>query len=676
MKLKLTLRLVLALICCSCYSLLVAQTDSSWLDLGRIKLKKEFTQTVTIKGKDLEQMPFANLADAINVWLYGLATNKGSVVYVIDGNLITDVNVYSVHDIEEITLVQNALVQLNGATKEQQLVLVTTRKNRDKSAGINVAGSSFAVTNSFQNTSGDKQKGETNFYHQYYVSAYKNQRNIQYGVSASYLRDVYPYPKDGYNMKDPYHVNRFRFNGYLNATIDAGNNIWLRAGYVPSKLGLEYSNSISQVKSKNTFSYFTVEAGWQSRLFNKLTNELSAGFTPVTNRGSVNSLTAYPGTSGIIVRQDNAGAKTRINNLLINDNITYHAGFGNWHIEPAVNFTWRYIKHNYKANAMAIDLPATVIAMNEVANEYKYNIFLLTPAVNLYYKNSFNIQGGFVYNLSKQQQSYSPKSKKWLPFVTATVDVLKAFEPDSKTGWKVYGSYAAAGNFADDLLTLHEATPFIQYPYPYDYNPNYSNTYLNGGDSSNYMVHAGTSVQLWNDRLQVGYGFEKRKNSDVAVTYLPWSPVPVFTAADIFNTIHRLGITAKIVEGTRVNWLTGLNGSVIKTEVKVHGNAPITPASAKQDDPLWTGGWVNRISFQQWKFGLDVLYVFNQLNYSVNTWGKNDAFSFRNIYAGYQFVLRQRPLDVYAECRNPGQKNESNIPDRREYYGLGFKAAL
>jgi hypothetical protein len=124
-----------------------------------------------------------------------------------------------------------------------------------------------------------------------------------------------------------------------------------------------------------------------------------------------------------------------------------------------------------------------------------------------------------------------------------------------------------------------------------------------------------------------------------------------------------------------MNWLAGLNGSVIKTAVKVHpGNGPVTPA--KQKDPLYTGGWVNRISFRHWKFGLDVLYVFNQSNYSVTTWGKNDAFSFRNIYAGYQFALMQKPLDVYAECRNPGQKNENNIPDRREYYGLGFKAAL
>src|SRR5688572_3917933 len=126
MKLKLTLRLVLALLFCSFYTLLFAQNDTSWLDLGRIKLKKEFTQSVTIKGKDLEQMPFASLAEAINVWLYGLATNNYSVAYVIDGNMITDVNAYSIHDIEEIILVQNALVQLNGATKEKQLVLITT----------------------------------------------------------------------------------------------------------------------------------------------------------------------------------------------------------------------------------------------------------------------------------------------------------------------------------------------------------------------------------------------------------------------------------------------------------------------------------------------------------------------------------------------------------------------
>src|ERR1700744_669761 len=86
-----------------------AQTDTSQYDLGRMLVKKDFTQSITVKGSDLEKYPFSSLSDAIQVWFYGTFTNSNSVVYVVDGNIINDVNAYSIHDIEEVTLVQNAL---------------------------------------------------------------------------------------------------------------------------------------------------------------------------------------------------------------------------------------------------------------------------------------------------------------------------------------------------------------------------------------------------------------------------------------------------------------------------------------------------------------------------------------------------------------------------------------
>lgn len=64
---------MLALSWCSVVNVL-AQDDSSRLDAGYLSLKKEFTQAITIKGSDLEKMPFANLSDAISAWSYGAYT--------------------------------------------------------------------------------------------------------------------------------------------------------------------------------------------------------------------------------------------------------------------------------------------------------------------------------------------------------------------------------------------------------------------------------------------------------------------------------------------------------------------------------------------------------------------------------------------------------------------------
>src|SRR5580692_11625037 len=81
-----------------------AQEESQPLDAGYLHLKKDFTQTITIKGSDLERMPFSNLSEALSPWLYGAYTQPEALQYVVDGIRVTDVNAYSVHDIEEVVL--------------------------------------------------------------------------------------------------------------------------------------------------------------------------------------------------------------------------------------------------------------------------------------------------------------------------------------------------------------------------------------------------------------------------------------------------------------------------------------------------------------------------------------------------------------------------------------------
>src|ERR1700679_1243616 len=156
-----------------CFFKASAQTDTSSYDLGRISVKKDFTQTVTIKGSDLEHYQFSDLADAINVWLYGTYTNAGSVVYVINGNIATDVNAYSIYDVDEITLVQSALAQVSGTGTEQQMIVIKLKTNRQEKQGVSAAGQTSLV-NSRNLNKNDGLKSTTGIYNQYYVSAFKN----------------------------------------------------------------------------------------------------------------------------------------------------------------------------------------------------------------------------------------------------------------------------------------------------------------------------------------------------------------------------------------------------------------------------------------------------------------------------------------------------------------------
>ena len=104
--------------------------DSSFNDLGRVQIRKNFSQTMTIKGKDLERIVATSLHEAISVWLYGTLTNVGTVVFVVDGHMVSDVNIYNIRDIEEITLVQNAATEVSGAFWQQQMVLIETKKKK------------------------------------------------------------------------------------------------------------------------------------------------------------------------------------------------------------------------------------------------------------------------------------------------------------------------------------------------------------------------------------------------------------------------------------------------------------------------------------------------------------------------------------------------------------------
>lgn len=652
-----------------------AQNDSTFLDLGRIKLRKEFTQSTTIKGSDLERMPFTNLTEAINSWLMGSLTTKNTVVYVVDGNLLNDVNAYSVYDIEEVTLIQNAMIQVSGATRQQQLVLVTTKRNASHKAGICAAGQLFGTGK--EATFG---KSTVNLYHQYYLSVYQNRQRLQYGISLNYLRDVNPRAKqDEIAYNHPLHMDRFRVQAYLTTQLGNHNTLQLNIGNAPQGITEKRTTNYSTRKGEYTYTnrqpLFMPSLRLHTNFLKNGNNDLSVAYVPGVGRtNTFESIQGfYPYSSDSFKIRDYVNSKDRMQQLVIRDHLSYVKSLGAWSLEPSLDIMFRNLKRKSETtrsytlwNNNALN-PGTVQNSTMVNTYGPAKIFLLTTSLNLFYKNIFNVQAGWLQNLSHR---YSDKMKRTFPFVSTSLDVLRTFVPAAKAGVKLFASYALAGDFADMQDTLKDFVPINQSANtPFTY---YGSAY----DTARHIMIAGAVCHAWNNRLMINYYFERRHFNEAMEIILP----PNFTRVympECRSYTNRLGVQVKIIETSQAQWLSGINATQIKNEIYATFLNPGTVLKTT----TWSGGWINRLRYKALLLGCDILYYpdvrWTSRTSSNITMSKANAWLLQNLYAGYQWQQRKlKGLEVYAATRNLAQSDKYDLSDGRRYYGIGFKMCL
>lgn len=657
-----------------------AQNDSLFLDLGRVKLRKEFTQSTTIKGSDLERMPFTNLTEAINSWLMGTLTTKNTVLYIVDGNLLNDVNAYSVYDIEEVTLVQNALIQVSGATQQQQLVIVTTKRKASHKAGICTAGQLFGTGKEADFGTPDS-KSTVNLYHQYYLSVYQNQQRLQYGISLNYLRDVTPQVKqDKIAYDPPLHMDRFRVQAYLTAQLGDHNTLQLNIGYAPQSITEKSITTSTTQKREYTYSnrqpLFIPSLRLHTNFLKNLNNDLSVAYVPGVGRTntfeSIQGFYAYNGDSFKI--RNNFNSKDRLQQMVIRDHLSYVKSLEAWNLEPSLDIMYKELKtknetfiNSYSFYSSNVLNPGATQNSTSVTSYGPAKIYLLTPSLNLFYRNLFNVQAGLLQNLS---HSYSDKMKRTFPFVSTSIDVLRAFVPGAKAGVKLFASYAVAGDFADLQDKLEDFVPMDQSAntlFPY-----YGSAY----DTTWHIMTAGAVFHAWNNRVMINYNFERRHYNVAMELTLPTNFTIVYMP-ECRSYTNRLGVQVKIIETSQAQWLSGINATRMKNEIYTTflnaGTAPKTTT--------WTSGWINRLRYKALLLGCDILYspdVRQTSGTSSNiVMSKANAWLLQNLYAGYQWQQgKLKGLEVYAAARNLAQSATYDLSDGRRYYGIGFKMCL
>lgn len=675
--------------------------DSTHYDLGRIQLKKDFSQNITVKGADLEKMPFTNLADAINVWFYGTYSNSATLVYIIDGNLVNDVNAYSIYDIDEVTLVQNAVSTMSGSSGPEQLVLIKTKRSKTKGLSITANAQANITSLYTNNTPGASantyQKGlksTTTAYQQYYVSARKNTGNINYGVSADYIRDVQPViTQSGVVYIVPQTLNRIKFNTYLDAKIGS-SLLKVTAAYDPQK----EKDILDETTTQNIFYNYSNSHIFDGTL--SLTTHIAPGFTNVIH-GDYNYYLEHDYGNDIETVQDgyqelNYKQNIYNHNIVAYDNISYTKKLGDWTFEPNINLNFRTFRDSSYSSEVLVDQSGLIEGSGYGYGAEMAHLFLLTPSLSFYYKTYFNVQAGFLDDLSTigVYNYANSKPQNVLPFITASADVLHLINANSTVALKVFGSFSTNDIFTDNSNSLIDfSDPGVQVPnitYRFPATETYSGrdiytaspSYIYQGISKTFKTFsAGLSVSAQNIPVSINYFFEKTSYLSPVFISEPNGANGEQIASVYTNTyllLNRVSLNYKLSTNT-VNWQTNVNATMIKQTFPDEG---FTGTKVTLGGGEWTGGWVNRLSYNNLFVGADLLYQLGQKEYSLSNTGatvvtKINSFSLQNLYAGYRLKIKGlKDPEIFANARNIFQNRKEDITNGRKYYGVGLNFGL
>jgi len=674
-----------------------AQNDSTRLDAGVLVLKRGLTQTLTIKGTDLEKMPFTDLGSALGAWMYGAYTNYNTITYVVDGNIVSDVNMYSIYDIEEVVLVQNAAVQANLPGGMQQLALITTKKGGKGKLGLDAAAQGGVVTAS-DHTS--------NIYQQYYIRGYGNSRNMSYGLSVDGQRDVLPSMKEaGTHVITPDGLDRLRLNGFFTVRAGDKNTIEVHVGYAPQKKDSAktfpsyYQPATSMKINGNDHQHnFVPWARWHGEWLPGLSNDLQVGYLSGLEKGTLRNGNIFSATVGDTATYSTGHA--HMDHLYIRDRLSYRAHAGGWTIEPSLNFSYEHLNDLGEWIQSTVDDPAGVSGVgsgsglystNESEQWYKTKIYVLTPTVDFGYKNFFDLQGGVLTNIS-----HAPGlsfGRRLYPYATLSLDILHWLKAESCTGLTVFGSYAErdAMTIQDyGLLDLSRGSTL-----------GLLNQFMGGGldggsslgtigsgiaiaspmpDTRLWTWSMGTRLSLCKDRLVLNYHFERYNGLDLDEMVFPGGGV-YYQFIKETGTLHNGSISARVTNGKDFSWQTGINTTVLTHKAPdLFGGYSISSSLGDYNmkHSSWTGGWVNRLGYKDFSLGVDMQYHFSELvpGSSANL-VRHNSFLMQELYAGYKLHLAKgRLVDVYVNARNLVQGKSSTLADQYKYYGVGGKLAI
>jgi hypothetical protein len=641
---------------------LSAQTDSTRYDIGFLSLNKAFTQQITIKGEDLEKMPCVNLSDALRAWLFGAYVQPGMLAYVVDGNPVTDVNIYPIYDIEEVTCIHNAVATAAYGNSLQDLVLITTRRGRARE------GIRFAAQTGIVKGNPEGYDTHTGVYHQYYLGAYGTRDKMSFGASAGWQRDILPAIVSPYqNVFLPDNLQRWRLNGWLEWSPDPRNTLRVTLGYAPQRTESGETSMVIEpfngLTDKVSDHLLVPALSWEHRWARGWRNQFDAGYLHRTGQEDFDQSDSNTYLGRSYLEFTNSRMNGKADHLVLRDRLSLEEKKGLWQFVPALDVSYQRIHE--RSDFFQFRESVSTAGATEVLSEEKANLFYLTPAVDVTLSKAWNIGAGVLVNAGSKAEVWD---SRFFPFATTAIDLLHLNNKARTSSLKLFGSYArrplvyvndySVGDLSGDGggQNLYE----VYHPPSNYFTDNVVNAFpgLVGNEPGYWTWQTGAAFSTAKGRVSVQYGFERRNFSQVILNniysiYGPWT-----------ENFHHVDLRFRVIDLTETRWLTAFNMTLVRPSDGV-GNA-------------FSGGWVNRFQSGRFSAGLDLVYLFHSGDSLSNPIlpSKVNYVDVSNIYAGYKWKLGSGLLELFVQGSTLRQREQSYLPYLRKVYTIGGKWEL
>ena len=667
-----------------------AQSDSGYFDIGRLQLKKEFTQVTTIKAADIARMPFLSLSEVIRSWANGAFTQKDQMVYVVDGITVADIDAYSIQDIEDITIIRNALINQNGAGNLQMLALVRTKEWKEGSKHImfSAQGASLYRKVVTKISSYDQQTANvfSGNFQQYALTARGGNERISYSGSLGFIHDALPRrnSKDSlYDKKIP-GIDRVKLNLWGRFAINKNNVLSAYLNYVPQSERSrryeiqDYRNIDDLQKNKEYLinPYISLETR-ASDFLNKFT------FSYTNGRALDSTLVRTEYYNGNI-RNARVKDSLRAESIIFSDNLSFIKKAGNWQIEPSLNISFQKAfsrKATATSDAYEQDLPYLGSYSWSTQRE-NGKLLTATPSVAVSYASLFLLQGGILLDGSKIIDT-TYKDTRSYPFISGAVNLARLLTPEAHFGWKIFGSYSERFSGYDGIFQLSDFSHSPVLPAALEPTP-YAIGFPAAISSANKFAmqwQAGSSVSFLQEKIRINYNYlntEQRQLIIIAVfpgTGAGYRIIP----GEYLRKQHHFSIEADILHTDKLKWNSGLFVNIVKNDSK-YDNIPSPDLLVYTEQPS-TGGLINRVQYKNFYAGVDMVFLLNHAERSMNMGQvlveKYNTFQLANLFLAYGFNTRRFDGELFLSSRNLIDSAVYPVsPDNKKYFGGGVKVAL
>ncbi len=668
-----------------------AQSDSGYYDIGRMQLKKEFTQVTIIEATDLARIPSLSVSEVIRSWTNGALTQKDQMVYVVDGITVTDIDAYNIQDIEDITIIRNALANQNGAGNLQLLALVRTKQWKEGAKHITFSAMGAALHRKVvTKISGYNQQTEHVFsgnFQQYALTLRGGNQQISYGGSIGFVHDALPRRnnKDSlYDKKIP-GIDRIKFNLWARFVLNKNNVLSGHFNYVPQveashrrKTDIyQYTDDIIKDREYWVNPYISLETRIPDFLFNRFT-------LSYVNGRILDSTNTRTERDDLRIRNNQLKDSTRAEVIQFNDNLVFVRKAGNWQIEPSLNINFQ--KAFYRKATAAADYWENPFAYHSYSYSTSSRLgqkLTATPSLAVSYGSFFLLQGGVLLDGAKFIESAYQNTRSY-PFLNGAVNLARLLKKEPSFDWKIFGSYSERFSGFDGIFQVSDFNhslllPKALVPDPYSFG---IPTNLPPENQFATQWQVGTSISILKERIRINYNYlQAEERQLIGVSVPPTVPMPDrIVWGKYLRNQQYFSIEMDIVKNDNLTWNSGLFMYILRNLSSYEGSPPSSLLVFK-DRPL-TGGWVNRIRYKRFSAGVDLVCLLNHEERSLGSMGellvkKYNTLQLSSLFFAYHVSSRRFDGELFISSRNLIDSAIYPVsPDNKKYFGGGFKVSL